>query len=176
MEDGPRQVGYVSRFSMRWSGPAGVCAQTCSAPRRSLRIARWHAPPVAPQAARGLGFRVVPSPRQLVLLALPLAGAGLLVAAEFTTLYDVRVVTAVPEGGSFSAGGHHGYALAVIAVGIAVMAVGAVLGGSRPAAVAMLVLALGALAIAVFVDLPDVDQTGLIGETYDAAVAEPRAG
>ena len=56
------------------------------------------------------------------------------------------------------------------------MAVGAVLGGSRPAAVAVLALALGALAIAVFVDLPDVDQTGLIGRTYDAAVAEPRAG
>ena len=55
-----------------------------------------------------LGFRVMPSPRQLALLALPLAGAGLLVAAEFSTLYDVRVVTAVPEGGSFSVGGHHG--------------------------------------------------------------------
>lgn len=123
-----------------------------------------------------LGFRAVPSPRQLALLALPLAGAGLLVAAEFSTLYDVRVVTAVPEGGSFSAGAHHGYALAVIAVGIAVMAIGAVVGGSRPAAVAMLVLALGALAIAVLVDLPDTDQTGLIGRTYDAAVAEPRAG
>jgi hypothetical protein len=118
----------------------------------------------------------MPSPRQLALLALPVAGAGLLVAAEFSTLYEVRVVTAVPEGGSFSAGGHHGYALALIAVAIVVMAVGAVIGGSRPAAVAMLVLALGALAIAVLVDLPDTDQTGLIGRTYDAAVAEPRAG
>jgi hypothetical protein len=118
----------------------------------------------------------MPSPRQLALLALPVVGAGLLVAGEFSTLYDVRVVTAVPEGGSFSAGGHHGYALAVIAVAIVLMAVGAVLGGSRPAAVALLVLALGALAIAVVVDLPDTDQTGLIGKTYDAAVAEPRAG
>jgi hypothetical protein len=123
-----------------------------------------------------LGFSVVPSPLQLGLLALPLGGAGLLLAAEFSTLYDVRVVTAVPEGGSFSAGGHHGYALAVIAVGIVVMSLGAVLGGSRPAAVGVLVLALGALAIAVVVDLPDVDETGLIGRTYDAAVAEPRAG
>jgi hypothetical protein len=118
----------------------------------------------------------MPSPRQLALLALPLGGAGLLLAAEFSTLYDVRVVTAVPDGGSFSAGGHHGYALAVIAVGIVVMSFGAVLGGSRPAAVGVLVLALGALAIAVVVDLPDVDETGLIGRTYDAAVAEPRAG
>jgi len=82
----------------------------------------------------------------------------------------------VPEGGSFSAGGHHGYALAVMAVGIVVMAVGAVLGGSRPAAVAVVVLAVAALAIALAVDLPDVHETGLIGRTYEAARAEPRAG
>ena len=74
------------------------------------------------------------TPLRIALLALPMAGAALLIAAELSTLYDVRVVTAVPEGGSFSAGGHHGYALGVIAVGIAVMAVGAVLGGSRPVA------------------------------------------
>ena len=110
------------------------------------------------------------------LLVLPLAGAGLLIAAEFSTLYDVRVVTAVPEGGSFSAGGHHGYALGVMALGIVVMTLAAVLGGSRPAAVAVVVLAAAALAIALAVDLPDVDETGLIGRTYDAAQAEPRAG
>jgi hypothetical protein len=118
----------------------------------------------------------VTTPLRIALLVLPLVGAGLLVAAEFSTLYEVVVVTAVPEGGSFSAGGHHGYALAVMAVGIVVMALGAVLGGSRPAAVAVLVLAAAALAIALAVDLPDVDETGLIGRTYDAARAEPRAG
>jgi hypothetical protein len=118
----------------------------------------------------------VSTPLRIALLALPLAGAALLIAAEFSTLYDVRVVTAVPEGGSFSAGGHHGYALGVMAVGIAVMALGAVLGGSRPAAVAVLVFAVAALAIAMLVDLPDVNETGLIGRTYDAAEAEPRAG
>jgi hypothetical protein len=112
----------------------------------------------------------------MALLVLPVTGAGLLLAGEFSTLYDVRVVTAVPEGGSFSAGGHHGYAQAVIAVAIAIMAAGAVLGGSRPAAIAVLVLALGSLAIALLVDLPDVHETGLIGRTYDAAKAEPRSG
>jgi hypothetical protein len=118
----------------------------------------------------------VSTPLRIALLALPMAGAALLIAAELSTLYDVRVVTAVPEGGSFSAAGHHGYALGVIAVGIAVMAVGAVLGGSRPAAVAVLALSVAALAIALLVDLPDVHETGLIGRTYDAAEAEPRAG
>jgi hypothetical protein len=110
------------------------------------------------------------------LLALPLAGAGLLVAAEFATLYDVRVVTTIPRGGSFSAGPHHGYALGLMGLVMVPMAVGAVLGGSRPAALALLVLAAAALAIALAVDLPDVHETGLIGKTYDEARAEPRAG
>jgi hypothetical protein len=114
--------------------------------------------------------------RGIALLALPLAGAGLLVAAEFSTLYDVRVVTAVPEGGSFSTGGNHGYAQALIAAAIVVLALVAVLGGSRPAAVALLALAIAALAIALLVDLPDVHETGLIGRAYEAARAEPRAG
>jgi hypothetical protein len=130
-------------------------------------------------AADGAGItrvRDVPSPLRIALLVLPLAGAGLLLAAEFSTLYDVRVVTAVPAGGSFSAGGHHGYALGVMAAGIVVMALGAVLGGSQPAAIAVLVLAIAALAVALVVDLPDVHETGLIGRTYDAARAEPRSG
>ena len=118
----------------------------------------------------------MPRALRYALLILPLTGAGLLLAAEFSTLYDVRVVTAVPEGGSYAAGPHHGYALALIAVAIVVMAAGAVLGGSRPAAVALALLALAALAVALLVDLPDVHETGLIGRTYDAARAEPRSG
>jgi hypothetical protein len=141
-------------------------------------LAHRHAAPAAMAhgSSASLGFRGVIAPLQIALLALPLVGAGLLVAAELSTLYDVRVVTAVPEGGSFTAGGHHGYALGVMAVGIVVMAVGAVLGGSRPAAVAVVVLAVAALAIALAIDLPDVRETGLIGRTYEAARAEPRAG
>jgi hypothetical protein len=110
------------------------------------------------------------------LLALPLAGAALLVAAEFSTLYDVRVVTTVPEGASYSTGGHHGYAQLVIAAAIVVMAIGAALGGSRPAAVAVLVLGAVSLAVALVVDLPVTDDTGLYGQTYDEAQAEARAG
>ena len=110
------------------------------------------------------------------LLALPLAGAALLVAAEFSTLYDVRVVTTVPEGASYSTGGHHGYAQLVIAAAIVVMAIGAALGGSRPAAVAVLVLGAVSLVVALVVDLPVTDDTGLYGQTYDEAQAEAAAG
>jgi hypothetical protein len=105
-----------------------------------------------------------------------LAGAALLVAAEFSTLYDVRVVTTVPEGASYSTGGHHGYAQLVIAAAIVVMAIGAALGGSRPAAVAVLVLGAVSLAVALAVDLPVTDDTGLYGQTYDEAQAEAGAG
>jgi len=106
------------------------------------------------------------------LLILPLAGAALLVAADFSTLYEVRVGDSVPPGASSSAGGHHGYALALVAAAAAVMAVGAVRGRSRPAALALAALGLAALGVALLADRPVTDDTGLYGETYAAARAE----
>src|SRR5829696_7123327 len=89
----------------------------------------------------------------------PLAGlvlaALLLILAELLTLREIVAVTVVPPGGRTSGGPHHGYALAVLAV----TALGAV-----------------ALAIALIVDLPALDETGLIGRTYDLAKAHPGAG
>jgi hypothetical protein len=106
------------------------------------------------------------------LLILPLAGAGLLVVAEFSTLYEVHVGATVPPGASSDAGAHHGYALALVAAAAAVMAVGAVRGRSRPAAVALAVLGAAALGVALLADRPVTDDTGLYGETYAAARAE----
>jgi hypothetical protein len=105
-----------------------------------------------------------------------LAGALALTVAEFMTLYEIRAVTAVPDGGAQSVGGHHAYALLIVGVALVPMSIGAVRGGSRPAAVAALVLALVAVAITLAVDLPDLNETGLIGRTYDQAQARPRAG
>ena len=105
-----------------------------------------------------------------------LAGALLLAVAEFLTLYEIKVITAVPEGGTYTAGPHHGYALLVIAVGLVPMSIGAVVGGSRPAALAALVLALAAVVVVLAVDLPDLNETGLIGRTYEAAEARPSTG
>ena len=56
------------------------------------------------------------------------------------------------------------------------VAVGAVRGGSRPAAFALLVLSASALFVALAIDLPDLNETGLIGRTYDQAEARPRVG
>ena len=100
----------------------------------------------------------------------------LLIVAEFLPLYEIRAITAVPEGGSKSTGAHHGYALAVIGLALVPMAWGAVRGGSRPAAIACLVLSVIALFVALAIDLPDLNETGLIGRTYDQAEARPRVG
>ena len=105
-----------------------------------------------------------------------LAGALLLVLAEFLTVREIRAVTVVPPGGTETGGGLHGYGLGLIGLAMLPMAYGAVVRGARPAAVALLVLSLAACAIVVFVDRPVLDDTGLIGRTYDLAEARPATG
>jgi hypothetical protein len=112
--------------------------------------------------------------RRYPLLVGPLIAAVLLVAAEFAHLYEVRVITVTVK--SVTGGSHHGYALLVIGLAAAVMAVGAVVGGARPAALALLVLAIAALVIVFAIDLPDVDETGLYGRDYERAQADPKLG
>ena len=110
-------------------------------------------------------------------LLIPLVlGALLLIVAEFLPLYEIRAITAVPEGGHKTTGAHHGYALLVIGIAMLPMAVGAVRGRSRPAAFALLALSLIALFVALAIDLPDLNETGLIGRAYDQAEARPRVG
>jgi hypothetical protein len=99
-----------------------------------------------------------------------------MIVAEFLPLYEIRVVTAVPKGGHHSVGAHHGYALLVIGLALIPMAWGAAMGGSKPAAIAALVLSVIALFVALGIDLPDLNETGLIGRTYDQAQARPRVG
>jgi hypothetical protein len=105
-----------------------------------------------------------------------LAGALLLILAEFLTVREIRAVTVVPPGGTESGGALHGYGLGIIGLAMLPMAYGAVVRGARPAAVALLVLSLAACAIVVFVDRPVLDDTGLIGRTYDLAEARPATG
>ena len=131
---------------------------------------------VAEAPDRTLSHRLAGPLARNGLLVLLLSGAAALILAEFLTLYEVRAATTVPDGGSSSVGGHHAYALLPIAIALVPMSIGAVRGGSLPAALATLVLALAAVVIVVLVDLPDVNETGLIGEAYEEAQARPRAG
>jgi hypothetical protein len=104
------------------------------------------------------------------------AGALLLILAEFLTVREIKAVTVVPPGGTETGGGLHGYALGLIGLAILPMSYGAVVRGAQPAARALLVLALAACAIVLLVDLPVLDDTGLIGRTYDLAEARPAVG
>jgi hypothetical protein len=107
-------------------------------------------------------------------LALTLLACALLAVAEFTTLYSVHVGGVTVHTGTV--GGHHGFALLLLALAAAVMAVGAARGGSLPAAFALLGLAAAALAIALAVDLPAVGRTGLYGRNYENARAQSEIG
>jgi hypothetical protein len=104
------------------------------------------------------------------------AGALLLILAEFLTVREIRAVTVVPPGGTSTGGSLHGYALGIVGLAILPMSYGAVVRGARPAAVALIVLALVACGIVLFVDRPVLDDTGLIGRTYDLAEARPGTG
>jgi hypothetical protein len=109
-------------------------------------------------------------------LAALVAGALLLILAEFLTVREIRAVTVVPPGGTSTGGDLHDYALLVIGLAMLPLSYLAMIRGLRPAMTALLVLSLLAVWIVLFVDLPVLDDTGLIGERYDLAEARPAAG
>jgi hypothetical protein len=104
------------------------------------------------------------------------AGALLLIVAEFLTVREIVVVTVVPPDGTDTGGSLHLYALGVLGLAMLPMAFGAVVRGARPAAVALVVLALAACAIVLFVDRPGLDDAGIFARTYDQAQAQAATG
>jgi hypothetical protein len=112
-----------------------------------------------------------------LLAALALAGAVLLVAAELSPLYTVVVGALETPRRTVTAGSHHGYALAFVAVAAALMALGA-LRGARAAALALVALGVVALVVALAVDRPATRSTGTLPEAiaYADARARARAG
>src|SRR3954447_4109176 len=149
-------------FQSAW-GPATRVAARLPAMARPIALPR---PPEAVSAAAA---------RYGPLAILALAGVALVVA-EFLTYREIVAVTVVPDGGRTTGGAHHGYALGLIGLVSLPMSYGAVIGGSRPASAAVAVLGGLALAIIAIFDLPSLDDTGLIGRTYDLAEARPGPG
>ena len=107
--------------------------------------------------------------------ALALVGVVLLAIAEFTTVFEVTVGSLEVVRRSATAGDNHGYALLVVGVVAAAMAVLA-LRGAQPPAAALAVLGLAALAIALVVDLPDTRGSGGLPESLAYENARARAG
>ena len=104
------------------------------------------------------------------------AGSLLLVVADFTTLFEARTVTA--KIGTVTGGSNHLYAMAVIGLVAAVMAWGAMRGGSQPAMISLAVLGLLAVFIALAFDLPDATGGSTLNRSFAYANARslPRIG
>lgn len=145
-------------------------------PQEFLRGAR----PARDTAAQASADPALGGAWRAAIITVTLLGAALLVAAEFTTLFTVRVTTsAAPPIKTVSAGAHHSYALIPIGVLAAVLAYGGIRHASRPALLAVGALGVVALLIALLGDLPDARATGLVGSNiahYQDAGSTPSAG
>jgi hypothetical protein len=151
----------------------------------------------APEAA-GKGSRGFPAflkglrgaigaatPRDLAVLALGAAAAVLMVVTEFTDIYSVKVLTATCEDladpgladrCAATGGEQHAYAFLVLGLFALVMAWGAGIGHSRPAALALVAAGVGVLLIAILLDLPDTSKTGALGVNFSEAEAHKGTG
>jgi hypothetical protein len=110
----------------------------------------------------------------LGLLGVGLAGAAMLVAADLSTLVEIKVVTVVKE--RLSGHGQHAWAIAVLGVAALPLVWGAARRRARPAMIGLIALGAVALIIALAKDLPDTRSTGVIGERYESAAARPGPG
>lgn len=116
-------------------------------------------------------------------LVLGVAAALLLVLTEMSNLVVVDVAGAGCEDAvadpvqakdcEITGGDQHSFALLAVAILTVLMAVGAGLGESRPAGVALVVAGLVVLGIALLGDLPVTDDAGQVGPNFDDAEANP---
>ena len=166
---------------------------TDRAPAREEEIA----PDAASDGSRGSGlrlgeFRAAIGRTPPLLLAITVIGAtaaALMIAAEFSTIASVDV-TRGPETScvaqladreqadrcELSGLERHGGALILVGLVALAMAVGAGIGGSRPAGFALVVIGIVVLGLTLLLDLPETDETGAIGSNFEGAEASAGTG
>jgi hypothetical protein len=108
-----------------------------------------------------------------------LLGALLLLVAEFTTLFEIRTSAGAASIQSVGTGSHHTYALVPVAVLAVALSIAVYTALSRPALLAIGVLAVITLLITLLGDLPDAHASGLVGggaQRYVTASSTPSAG
>jgi hypothetical protein len=121
------------------------------------------------------------------IVAASLVAAVLLFATELSTVASVDVASgscevihdtdpALADRCKLSGLERNGGSFLVVGAAIAAMGVGAGLGRSRPAAVALIVLGAGVLIWTLAVDLPVTDETGALGESFEGATASAGSG
>jgi hypothetical protein len=119
------------------------------------------------------------APVRPVVLAGALAGALLLLVAEFTALLSVHAASSAHTVETVTTGSHQSYALLPIAAVVIALAVAFWREGSRVALGAIAALGALVLVIAVLGDLPDAEASGLIRTGtahYATASATPGIG
>src|SRR3954468_22190193 len=127
------------------------------------------------RSSRFTAFRRL-EPVWTAVLVLGLLAAILMVVSDFATLRTVKVLTASCSdladpslrGSCVTHGGEeHAYALVLLGIVAAMMAWGAVAGGTRLAAFAMMGIGAAVVVIALATDVPDIHKTGVLGERFD---------
>ncbi len=135
-------------------------------------------------ARRGLRGAVAPGPgtarwTRAAVLASGILGAAILLVAELTPLFHVRLAASSAPARTVLTGAHHGYALVPIAALALLLAVTGMRDERRSALVALGALGLVALLIALVGDLSDAQATGLVGSSashYALASSRPAIG
>ena len=116
---------------------------------------------------------------------LGIAGGAAIAISDFTHLAYVKTITAscsdlatASDRGSCLTVGHesHHYAFALLGLFVIIMAFGAAVGGSRPAAVALLIAGAVGLGITLLHDLPKTSESGQVGVAFAQAKAHPGLG
>jgi hypothetical protein len=108
--------------------------------------------------------------------ALSIVAAALLVAAEFSTVFEVTVGSLEVVQRSASGGENHGYALLVLAVFAVALTVVALRFGGRAPGIGLVALGVVVLVVALAVDLPDTRGSGRLPESLAYEDARARAG
>ena len=108
--------------------------------------------------------------------ALSIVAAALLVAAEFSTVFEVTVGSLEVVQRSASGGENHGYALLVVAVFAVALTLLGLRGADRAPGLALVALGAVALLVALAVDLPDTRGSGRLPESLAYENARARAG
>jgi hypothetical protein len=108
---------------------------------------------------------------RIALAIAAVAGVLCLIVATFSTIIEITVGTTSKIAGW----DRHSISLVLIGLFALLMTAGA-LRGARPAMAAIAVAGIAVLLIALIGDLPDVHKTGVIGELYDNARANPKIG
>jgi len=107
-------------------------------------------------------------------LAGGLTGAGLLIAADLSTLLQIKVLTVVEK--KLSGHAQHDWAVALLGLLAIPLAFGAARRRARPALAGLVLIGAAVMFIALANDLGDTRSTGVYGERYDQAAAQAGPG